>query len=60
MNDVPGDLLGEISRLEEMFTVEQPKLKEITNHFVDELAKGQLLYECYSMPIDLTCARPQC
>ena len=46
MNDVPGDLLDEIKRLEKLFIVEQPKLKEITNHFVDELAKGPHLHEC--------------
>jgi len=40
MADVPKDLMQEIKRLEEMFTVEKPKLKEITDHFVSELTKG--------------------
>jgi hexokinase len=42
MADVPRDLLHEIKRLEEMFTVDQTKLKAITKHFVSELAKGNL------------------
>ncbi|MCJ1316378.1 hexokinase A [Xylographa vitiligo] len=53
MNDVPGDLLDEIKRLEKLFIVEQPKLKEITNHFVDELAKG-LSVEGGSIPMNPT------
>jgi hexokinase len=40
MADVPKDLLQEIKRLEEMFTVPAEKLKEITTHFVSELMKG--------------------
>lgn len=42
MADVPKDLLQEIQRLEELFTVDQTKLKAITKHFVSELAKGKL------------------
>lgn len=42
MNDIPDDLLGAIKEMERLFTVDQAKLKEITNHFVDELAKGVL------------------
>ena len=38
--DVPQDFLDQIKRLEDIFTVDQKKLKEITNHFVSELAKG--------------------
>lgn len=38
--DVPKDLLQEINKLEEFFTVDTAKLKEITNHFVSELEKG--------------------
>jgi hexokinase len=38
--DVPKDLLAQIQHLEEIFTVDTKKLKEITNHFVSELAKG--------------------
>lgn len=41
MADVPKDLLQEIKRLEDLFTVPQAKLKEITKHFVSELAKGK-------------------
>lgn len=40
MADVPKDLLGEIKRLEELFTVEKTKLKAITEHFISELEKG--------------------
>jgi hypothetical protein len=40
MADVPKDLLQEIRKLEEMFTVPKEKLKEITTHFVSELKKG--------------------
>ena len=40
MADVPKDLLQEIKRLEELFTVPTKKLKEITTHFVSELEKG--------------------
>ena len=40
MADVPKDLLQEIQRLEDMFTVPVEKLKQITKHFVGELTKG--------------------
>jgi hexokinase len=40
MADVPKDLLEQIKRLEELFTVDQARLKKITDHFVSELAKG--------------------
>ena len=40
MADVPKDLLQEIQRLEELFTVDATKLKAITKHFVSELTKG--------------------
>lgn len=42
MADVPKDLAEEINKLENLFTVQPSKLKEITNHFVSELAKGML------------------
>jgi hexokinase len=42
MADVPKDLLQEINRLEELFTVDTAKLKSITDHFVSELIKGIL------------------
>lgn len=41
MADVPKDLLGEIQKLEELFTVDTAKLKQITKHFVSELDKGK-------------------
>jgi hexokinase len=40
MADVPQDLLSQIQRLEELFTVSGEKLKEITDHFVSELERG--------------------
>jgi hexokinase len=40
MADVPKDLLDQINRLEEQFTVPTDKLKAITEHFISELAKG--------------------
>jgi hexokinase len=43
MADVPKDLLGEIKRLEELFTVDKTKLKAITDHFISELDKGTYL-----------------
>lgn len=41
MADVPKDLQEEIKRLEEQFTVPKDKLKQITDHFVEELKKGK-------------------
>jgi hypothetical protein len=40
MADVPKDLLQEIKKLEQHFTIDTPKLKQITDHFVSELKKG--------------------
>ena len=40
MSNVPEDLLEEIKHLEEIFTVDRATLKKITEHFVEELAKG--------------------
>lgn len=40
MADVPQDLLGQIQRLEEIFTVDTSTLKKVTDHFVTELEKG--------------------
>ncbi len=42
MADVPKDLLQEIKKLEQQFTVPKEKLKEITAHFVKELEKGKI------------------
>jgi len=41
MADVPDVLLDQIKYLEKIFTVDQTKLKEVTNHFVKELEKGK-------------------
>lgn len=41
MADVPKYLLDQIKELERLFTVDQAKLKEVTNHFVKELEKGK-------------------
>ncbi|KAI9904857.1 hypothetical protein N3K66_001386 [Trichothecium roseum] len=51
--DVPKDLLEQIRRLDEIFTVDTKKLKEITDHFVNELAKG-LSVEGGSIPMNPT------
>ncbi|KFZ15242.1 hypothetical protein V501_02811 [Pseudogymnoascus sp. VKM F-4519 (FW-2642)] len=51
--DLPKDLAQEVKRLEGMFTVPQEKLKEITDHFVKELAKG-LTVEGGSIPMNPT------
>ncbi|KAI6085398.1 hexokinase [Hypoxylon rubiginosum] len=53
MADVPKDLLGEIQKLEELFTVDTAKLKQITKHFVSELDKG-LSVEGGSIPMNPT------
>lgn len=39
--DAPKDLINEIKHLEELLTIDKVKLKEITSHFVNELAKGE-------------------
>ena len=39
--DAPKDLIDEIKHLEQLFAIDTPKLKEITSHFVNELAKGE-------------------
>ena len=43
MADVPKDLLKQIRELENLFTVDAAKLKEVTNHFVKELEKGVIV-----------------
>ncbi len=48
--DAPKDLLNEIKHLEDLFTIDTPKLKEITAHFVNELTKGEFFFSsCYFM-----------
>lgn len=38
--DIPKDLLAEIKHLEQLFSMDTAKLKEITERFVKELEKG--------------------
>ncbi|MDI1489899.1 MAG: hexokinase [Ramalina farinacea] len=52
MSDVPQDLLAQIKKLEEIFSVDKAKLKEITAHFVKELEKGNV--EGGSIPMNPT------
>lgn len=49
--DAPKDLLREIKELEDQFTIDTAKLKEITNHFVNELEKGKCAHSGW--PIDI-------
>ena len=53
MADVPQNLQEEIKRLEDLFTVDQTKLKQITDHFVNELKQG-LTYEGGDIPMNPT------
>ncbi|KAK4105896.1 hypothetical protein N658DRAFT_492410 [Parathielavia hyrcaniae] len=53
LTDAPKDLLKETRHLEELFTIDTPKLKEITHHFVNELTKG-LSVEGGSIPMNPT------
>jgi hexokinase len=46
-------LAAQIERLEELFTIETPKLKEITDHFVHELTRG-LSVEGGTIPMNPT------
>lgn len=58
MADIPKEVRQEIERLEQMFTVPKEKLKLITDHFVDELAKGTV--NSFHNEIALTFSRPYC
>lgn len=40
MSDVPQNLLQQIKEFEDLFTVDQAKLKQVSDHFVKELEKG--------------------
>lgn len=53
MADMPQDLISEIKRLEELFIIDTPKLKAITDHFISELAQG-LSKEGGSIPMNPT------
>jgi hexokinase len=44
LENAPKDLLNEIKTLEELFMVDTPKLKQITEHFVNELTKGEFAF----------------
>lgn len=46
LDNIPKDLRKEIEHLERLFTVDGAKLKEVTNHFVNELEKGEHLTDC--------------
>jgi hexokinase len=41
MQELPQNLLGPIKDFEKAFTVDTAKLKEVVNHFVKELEKGE-------------------
>jgi hexokinase len=43
MAEVPKDLRNQIKEFEDLFTVDRIKLKQIVDHFVRELEKGQFL-----------------
>lgn len=40
LTDAPRSLIKEIKDLEQLLTIDTAKLKEITNHFINELTKG--------------------
>lgn len=40
---MPKDLLSTIKELEDLFTVDATKLKQIVDHFIKELDKGKLI-----------------
>ena len=52
IDNLPKDLRKEIEHLERLFTVDGAKLKEVTDHFVNELEKGKHLTN-YT---DITCS----
>jgi len=61
--DVGKDLRKEIENLERLFTIDTAKLKEITNHFVNELEKGLSVkggsivsYQDFDEPAKCCCA----
>jgi hexokinase len=60
MADVPNDLLEQIKELERLFTVDQAKLKKITEKFVKELEKGTADSPIRTSRINSTSDRSQC
>ncbi|EER23986.1 hexokinase, putative [Coccidioides posadasii C735 delta SOWgp] len=53
MADMPKDLLEQVKELEELFTVDQARLKKIVDHFVKELEKG-LSVQGGNIPMNVT------
>ncbi|EDN07130.1 hexokinase [Histoplasma mississippiense (nom. inval.)] len=53
MADMPKDVLDQLKTLEELFTVDQEKLKQIVEHFIKELQKG-LSVEGGNIPMNVT------
>ena len=53
MADVPHNLQEQINYLESIFIIDQSKLKQITDHFVSELAQG-LTTEGGDIPMNVT------
>lgn len=45
MADVPKNYLAQIKEFEDLFTVDTAKLKEVVEHFVKELEKGDLNFD---------------
>lgn len=60
MADLSRDLLEEIKKLEDMFTVPKEKLKAITSHFVSELEKGAGVPSNSFPRVRLTAPRLEC
>jgi hexokinase len=46
MSAMPDGFLEQIKQLEDVFTVDAAKLKQIVNHFVKELEKGEAESHC--------------
>lgn len=50
---MPKDVLDQLKTLEELFTVDQAKLKQIVEHFIKELQKGELLLFPFVCPMPM-------
>lgn len=60
MHELPQNLLEPIKEFEKAFTVDRSKLKEIVNHFVKELEKGEsTLSAALRLYASLTKFRPE-
>ncbi|EEH38094.2 hexokinase [Paracoccidioides lutzii Pb01] len=53
MAEMPTELLDQLKTLEELFTVDQAKLKKIVDHFIKELEKG-LSVDGGNIPMNVT------